>query len=317
MPANEHPISILALNPSVDISYEIDQLVSSKKIRSTHTQYYPGGNGINVARALNELKLPLSLYSIIGGESGNLLLRLLGDKLTDCHHYFSVEGETRLNAIIQQSNPPGQYEVDSTGPDIPEETVEQIIEAFLEVSHNNIAVLSGSIPPGVKETVYRDLTARLQQQGSKVIVDANGDELMNVMNASPYLLRLNRYVLESIVNRRLEQPEEVAEAAREIQKKGSNMVCVTLGQQGALLVDQKNSYYCVAPKVRIKSTVGCGDAMISGMISAISQGKSSAEILRFGVICGSTTASHPGTELFEFSEVMKEYDELEVISLNI
>ena len=84
----------MSLNPSVDISYEIDQLVMNKKVRSTQTRYYPGGNGINVARSLKELKLPCRCYNIIGGEIGNLLLHLLGNEFADSHHHFCVDGET-------------------------------------------------------------------------------------------------------------------------------------------------------------------------------------------------------------------------------
>ena len=315
--SNDKPITILSLNPSVDISYEVNQLLCNNKMRSAQTNYYPGGNGINVARSLKELQLPFSCYNIIGGEIGSLLLRLLGNEFADSHHYYSVDGETRLNAIVQEKNPPGQYEVDSIGPEIPQHISKKILDDFINSSKNTIAVLTGSIPPGVDETVYQTLTDKLVQQNCKVVVDANGKELLHVMNSKPYLLRLNRYVLESIVKRRLEQAEDVAEAAREIQLKGAQNVCVTLGQQGALLVSQNNSLFCNAPKMRIKSTVGCGDSTISGMVSAIYQNKTAEEILRFGIICASSTASHHGTELFDYSEVIKKYDEIEITTLDI
>ena len=315
--SSDNPITILSLNPSVDISYEIDQLVMNKKVRSTQTRYYPGGNGINVARSLKELKLPCRCYNIIGGEIGNLLLHLLGNEFADSHHHFCVDGETRLNAILQERSPQGQYEIDSLGPEIPENIINQILDAFVHSSKNTIAVLTGSLPPNVDETVYQMLTDKIVQQGSKVVVDANGKELLHVMNSNPYLLRLNRFVLESIVKRRLEQVEDVAEAAREIQLKGAENVCVTLGYQGALLVTQDKSLFANAPKTRLKSTVGCGDSTISGMISAIYQNKTPEEMLRFGIICASATASHPGTELFNYAEVTKEYDDIEVISLDI
>lgn len=313
----KNPITVLSLNPSVDISYEVDQLVTNKKIRATKTHYYPGGNGINVARSLNELNLPCSCYNIIAGEIGNLLIHLLGDKFGDSHHHFSIDGETRLNAVLQERSPQGQYEIDSHGPEIPKSTIKQVLDAFVHSSKNTIAVLTGSLPPGVDKTVYQMLTDKLIKRGCKVIVDANGEELHHVMKSKPYLLRLNRFVLESIVKRRLEQVEDIAAAAREIQLKGANNVFVTLGYQGALLVTQKNSLFANAPKTCLKSTVGCGDSTISGMIYAIHQNKTPEEMLRFGIICGSATASHPGTELFSQSEVIREYDDIEVISLDI
>jgi 6-phosphofructokinase 2 len=311
------PISILTLNPAVDISYELEELVSNKKSRSIHTKYYAGGNGINLARALTELNVPASCFSIIGGEIGRLLLRLLGDSLKENHHYVEVDGDTRLNAILQRKNPPAQYEIDSHGPEIQKEVVDQVLNSFTQASQHNIAVLTGSIPPGVNKNVYECLSNELGQNGTRVIIDANGEELINAMHTSPYLLRLNRYVLESIVNRRLEQPEDVAEAAREIQKKGPKKVCVTLGQQGAVLTCTEHSYYCNAPKVRIKSTVGCGDSTMAGIIASIYHHETPEEMLRMGIICGSATASHPGTELFEIAEINKDYDDLDVIKMDI
>ena len=82
MNTNPDPgIAVLALNPAVDISYEIQQLVADRKVRAESTRYYPGGNGINVARSLAELEIPFRCCSVVAGESGDLLLRLLGDSL--------------------------------------------------------------------------------------------------------------------------------------------------------------------------------------------------------------------------------------------
>ena len=73
---NQH-IAVLALNPAVDISYELPQLIADRKVAADRTSYRPGGNGINVARSFTELGIPIRCTSVIGGESGDLLLRLL------------------------------------------------------------------------------------------------------------------------------------------------------------------------------------------------------------------------------------------------
>jgi 6-phosphofructokinase 2 len=95
------------------------------------------------------------------------------------------------------------------------------------------------------------------------------------------------------------------------------MVCITLGKEGAILVDDNNSFHCTAPKVRIHSTVGCGDAMVAGMVAAVIRGGGPKEMLELGVICGSATASTPGTALFKREAVEKASYELEVLELNI
>ena len=113
MKDNYDQVSVLALNPSVDISYEIPQLLEYQKVRARQTWYHPGGNGINITRALIELGVATNCCSIIAGESGDLLMTLLGDSLGDRHRSFRVAGETRLNTTIVQQSPPGQYEITS------------------------------------------------------------------------------------------------------------------------------------------------------------------------------------------------------------
>jgi 6-phosphofructokinase 2 len=149
------------------------------------------------------------------------------------------------------------------------------------------------------------------------VVEAHGPVLAQALEANPYLLRLNRYVLEMTTRRRLDEVEAVAEAARDIQRRGVGMVCITLGKEGAILVDDQKSLHCTAPRVRIHSTVGCGDAMVAGMVAAAVRGGSPREMLELGVICGSATASTPGTALFKREDVEAPSYDLEVIELDI
>ena len=103
----DRPVAVLALNPAVDISYEIPQLLEYQKVGATQTWYHPGGNGINVTRGLTELAVPVRCCSLIGGESGEMLLRLLGDTLGDGHRWFRLQGETRLNTTPKSNT--GRY----------------------------------------------------------------------------------------------------------------------------------------------------------------------------------------------------------------
>ncbi len=310
-------VSVLALNPSVDISYEIPQLLEYQKVPARQTWYHPGGNGINVARALTELSVPVHCCSVIGGESGDLLLRLLGDTLRDRHTWFRVSGETRLNTTILQNSPPGQYEITSVGPHVAAEVLDEATQCFLRTVGDGLGVLSGRLPPGVPDGTYGELAARIRSQGGKAVIDAHGEALEQALQAQPYLVRLNRYVLELTLNRLLESNEQVAEAGRALRQRGIDYLCISLGQDGAILIDGDNSYHCEAPKVHKQSTVGCGDALVAGLLAAAQRGESAEAMLRFGVICGSATASHPGTELFARGELDMEPGESEVSRLDI
>jgi 6-phosphofructokinase 2 len=272
--------------------------------------YHPGGNGINITRALTELDVPANCCSIIAGESGDLLLNLLGDTLKGRHTWFRVPGETRLNTTILQQSPPGQYEITSIGPEIPADVLTEVCDCMLDCAGEGIAVLSGLLPPGVPDSTYQELVERVNRQGGRAVVDTHGEVLQMAIEAKPWLVRLNRHILEMSMKRRMETAHDIAEAARVIQQRGLGFVCITLGDEGAVLVDADNSYYCNAPKVHKQSTVGCGDSVISGLIASALKGETPQQMLRLGVSCGSATASHPGTELFS-------RDELEAVSATV
>lgn len=313
----DKPVAVLALNPAVDISYEIPQLLEYQKVCATKTSYYPGGNGINVARALTELGVPVECCSTIGGESGSLLLRLLGDTLGDNNNWFQLQGETRLNTNIMQQNPPGQFEITSLGPEVPANVLAEILACLLHVAGDGLAVLSGLIPPGVPDSTYRELAEQISAQGGKVVLDASGTVLEQALEAKPYLVRLNRHTLEMICKRRLDSTVLVAEAARVLQQGGSEYLCVSLGDEGAILTDSGNSYHCSAPKVHKQSTVGSGDSLVAGLIAGLRSGSSPEDMLRLGVICGSSTAAHPGTELFARGELAADITDLRVNCLDV
>jgi 6-phosphofructokinase 2 len=315
--AQENSVAVLALNPAVDISYSIPQLIPDRKVQADRTAYHPGGNGINVALALTKLGLPIHCCSAIGGESGDLLLRLLGQALGRNHKVFRVAGETRLNATLLQKRPPSQYEVDSRGPDIPAEVLTELDACFLAACASGYGVLTGSIPPGVPDDHYRYLAEKIQGQGGRAVVDAHGALLQQAIEARPYLVRVNNYVLEMTTQHRLDDIHAVAQAARELQQQGIGKLCVSLGAGGAVLLDDDNSYHCEAPRVRVRSTVGCGDALLAGLLAAEQRGDDIPEMLRFGVICGSATATHGGTRLFSIKEVTESSYELEVTALDI
>ena len=109
----------------------------------------------------------------------------------------------------------------------------------------------------------------------------------------------------------------MAEAARVLQRGGIAYLCVSLGGEGAILITDDNSYHCSAPKVHKQSTVGSADSLVAGLIAALRNGAAPEDMLRLGVMCGSSTAAHPGTELFTRDELDEGRADLQVSCLDI
>jgi len=141
--------------------------------------------------------------------------------------------------------------------------------------------------------------------------------LRETVDTHPFLIKPNKYELEVMSGRALNTLEAIADEARKVQQMGIDNVCVTMASEGALLVDANDSYYAAAPKVRVRCSVGAGDTMLAGLISAFSDGKPMEEVLRLGLACASGSVSQDGTQLFDPTGLDALMEKIEVKSLSI
>ncbi len=310
------PVGVLSLNPAVDMTYEFSRLVEDQKVHAVATRFDPGGNGVNVTRALQRLATPARNYCVIAGEIGQLLKRLAAGQMDDVD-YEQVRGETRINGTFIGHSPRVQYEVSGLGPDIPPLQLDELLARFVKYSAKGMGVLTGSLQQTLPLTLYAELTRRIKQAGGRVMVDAHNEALRSVLGTEPFLIKPNRYELETVLGRSLNALHTVAEAARRLQRRGIEYVCVSLGRDGALLVGPDNSYYAEAPKVAVFSSVGAGDSMVAALLAVFSRGGMPQEALRLGVACATGTVSKPGTELFSVTDVDNYYERVTVRCLDI
>ncbi len=309
-------ITTLTLNPAVDVSYQVQQLVSGDKILSNQTSYSPGGNGVNISRTLKRLGKDSHACCVFAGESGNLIRRLLqGDEVYPVS--IQVAGETRMNCTILQRRPPDEFKVSGVGPRLNKSQVKEISKIFLKLAGKGYGVLSGSLADGVPADTYARLARKLRKQGSRAVIDARASVLKATLESGPFLIKPNKYELEGMSGRSLSTLETIAEAARKIQQAGADNVCVSLGSEGALLVNAENSYFASAPKVRVRCTVGAGDAMLAGLLAAFSENKSAEETLRLGMACATSSITTSGALLLNPKELPRFGKLIEVSALSI
>ena len=311
-----HPIVSLSLNPAIDLTYEITSLEHDKKSRATSTHYDPGGTGINVGRALEKLNTHSHTCCIIAGKMGNFLEGMLTQELKNATT-LQVGGETRINTTIIQHSPHFQYEVNASGPTIPPIQLENFIEQFLLLCGKGIGILTGSLPPETPIDTYQKINIALQKQGGTAIIDAPVPVLKATITSQPFLIKPNHHELEILQNKTLSTIEEIASEARYLTQQGPKYVCVSLAEKGAILTGPENSYYCSSPKVKVNSTVGAGDSMVSGLAHAFSHNKPAEQALKLAVACGAATATQPGTKLFTIKDVERLADLITIQRLDI
>lgn len=305
------PIATLTLNPAVDVTYEIERLIRDQKAHADATRFDPGGNGINVGRALKRLDVTASNVCLLAGETGQFLERLLGQHVDD-PVYVWVDGETRINATILESETASQYEVSGIGPQFPQTILDSLRQCFVGRVGNGYGVVTGSVPPGVSEDVYATFIHPIRAAGGRPVLDAHGALLRRGIEAKPFLIKPNLYELELITGRKLTDIRAVATEAQRIQRSGVDYVCVSLGKEGALLTGAEGTYHAIPPKVKVRSSVGAGDSMVGGLVAGFAREDALDDILRLAVACSVGTVGQPGTELFDPEDLQELSEQIEI-----
>lgn len=300
-------IVTLTINPAIDKSTKFSGLVAEQKIRCEEPRFDAGGGGINVSKAIARLGGNSLAVFTTGGASGKLLQDLVEQENID-YQVIKTKSWTRESFTAVDRSTNSQYRFGMPGGEIFGEEAEEILQK-IELLRPEFLVASGSLPPNIGDNFYEKVAAISRKIGSKLIIDTSGEPLKSAIDEGVYLLKPNVSELAKLVGTETLEMDEVDDAAREIISKGGcEIVVVSLGPQGAMLVTKDFCEHISAPPVQKKSTVGAGDSMVGGMVWALSAGKSLQEMLRWGVACGSAATMNDGTQLFKSADAYKLFE---------
>lgn len=296
-------IVTVTLNPCLDKTFAVDQVVAGRKLEARQVRRDPGGGGINVARAIKELGgEPLALWSR-GGVMGDLLRQRLREEGVP-EQGVPVAGEVRENVIVGESSSGQQYRFGMPGPELSARERAQWLDRLRGLEPEpEYVVFSGSRPPGAPVAWYVDLV-RSFVPSTRVLVDTKPDAMAAVLEVGAYLVKPNVRELGDLVGRELDDDDAIEEAAQElIGAGGVQVVFVSLGRAGALLVTQDGCQRLFAPTVRARSRVGAGDSTVGGCVLALARGSSLWEAACFGMAAGAAAVMTPGTALCRREDV--------------
>jgi 1-phosphofructokinase len=275
-------ILTLTLNPSLDRTIEIPELLRGAMVRAGSTRLDPGGKGVNVARALAAHALPTCAVVPRGGPEGRQLTELLEEEGIDVCA-VPVTAHTRSNVSLVE--PDGEVtKINEPGGELGADDLERIVKAVLDTAASaDWVVASGSLPPGVPETFYRDLGNRLTERGVSLAVDTSGPALAASLAARPALVKPNRDELAEFAGDQIDTLDDVVAAATAMRKAGAEAVLASLGADGAVLVGTQGVRYGESPVDRGRSAVGAGDAMLAGYLAGgVTGGDALIEALAWG-----------------------------------
>ncbi|MBL7781625.1 MAG: 1-phosphofructokinase family hexose kinase [Saprospiraceae bacterium] len=297
-------IVTLTLNPALDKSSSTEKLVPEQKLRCTPMRIDAGGGGINVSKGIQKLGgSSLSVFPS-GGHNGRQIQSLLHDAGIKTA-VLEVAGETRENISITETGSNQQYRFTLPGTELTEKQANACLD-LVQKAEPAYIVASGSLPPGLPGDYFEKVAHFSKKIGARFILDTSGKALQAAADEGVFLLKPNLGELSALVGVEKLEMNQVDDAALQLIGQGKcEVVVVSLGPQGCLLVSADGFEHIPAPTVHKKSTVGAGDSMVAGMVWALNEGRSYRDMARIGVACGSAATMNTGTELFHAADVWK------------
>ncbi|MGE5707512.1 MAG: 1-phosphofructokinase [Bacteroidota bacterium] len=289
-------IVTLTANPALDYTAYVPQLELGEVNRFRNPLLDPAGKGINASRMIHRLGWPTIAFGFLAGDIGHIAMQAL-DQEGVPHHFVPVPGQTRINVTIVEDSK-RSTSLYGPGP-VVDSQHQEILEGMLDfwMQACRVLVLAGSLPTGMPKDSYASFIRRARSLDVCTILDADGEALRLGVEAKPNLIKPNVEEAQRLLGRELPDQAAVLEGARELCRRGIEMVIISMGAQGAVCVRGEQAWKALPPSVERRSTVGSGDSLVAGLAVAIARGQSFLEGLRLGTAAGAATASTAGTSL--------------------
>lgn len=281
-------IYTVTLNPSIDYVVRLDSLVTGITNRTTSEEYYFGGKGINVSCVLAELDLESTAFGFVAGFTGDAIEKgIRNDKIiTD---FIKLEkGISRINIKIKADD---ETEINCQGPHIDESELERLLNKVDRIKDGDTIVIAGNVPNTMPDDVYERILERIKGKKVRIVVDATKKLLLNSLKYKPFLIKPNRQELSEIFETEISTETDIEKYAKELQKMGAQNVLISLGGDGAMLIDEFGEKHKQGVlKEKVINTVGSGDSMVAGFIAGYEKEHSYPYALKLGSVCGNATA---------------------------
>ena len=313
-------ILTVTLNAAIDRTVAVPNFRLGHRHRSVESRTVAGGKGINVARALNLLGRPVIATGFVGGPTGRRVLEQLHEEsvLTD---FTEIASETRINLAVIDPTSGEQTEINERGPAVSAEEVQRLFDriAYL-ASGARICVLAGSIPPGAGEDVYARLVADLIRRGVPVILDAEGESMLEGVRAGASMVTPNEREAEELVGQEFADRGDLAQGLLELVRLGASEAAITRPEGCVATVGEGANRRLLevhTEPLEPVSTVGSGDAFLAGYVAARYESRSPEECLAYGVACGAESTQHFGAGTVDRNQVERLLGEVSVHDLEV
>jgi 6-phosphofructokinase 2 len=296
-------------NPSLDLLHETERIVWDDANRVAPPRRRPGGQGINVARAVVALGGTARAIAPLGGRTGEQITEMLQAEGLPLR-VVGLAAETRTFASIRERDSGRSILINSRGEYLPADALTRllsVIEEEIAVHRPHWVACCGSLPPGAPPDFYARVGRLARKGGARFVTDCDGEPLRLAMHEGCDLLVPNGYEAERLTGMPMEDASAAVRGARALVDAGTPLVAVTLGKDGAVIAARAGcglyAAYAHAREVREGSTVGAGDSFLASLLLCIERGLSPGEALRHAVAAGTASLASAGHDLVDSQTV--------------
>jgi len=301
----------ITLNPALDRTLWVEKIQSDDPNRIEREERYAGGKGIDVSRVLATLGIANRALGFVGGFEGEELEGRLLNEGISCD-FIRISGDTRTNIIVNDQSTGNQISFSGKGPEIKPYELMQIIHKVEKLEEPEVVIISGSLPPGIHAEIYRKIIEMTRAKGTRVILDTDGEALKVGIQGFPDIIKPNIHELSRLLDVELSELDGIVTAAQEVREKGVEIVLVSMGARGMLLVGGEEQYLASPPEVKVVNTIGAGDSAVAGFVYGLVGNKSLKDALIFAVAAGTATTLRPGTALCQKGDFFKLIEQVKV-----
>ena len=297
-------IITVTLNPCLDKTISLNGFCEGGLNRAEAVRTDAGGKGINVAKVLKRFGSDVLALGVMGDRGSDVFYAEL-EQRNISYDFLTISGGIRTNYKLFDSEKKQVTEINEPGFSLSEAEVLKLvllIEKYLPEAA--VMVLAGSMAPGIPKDMYNRLIMRAKAYGVKVILDADGGALSSGLSATPFAIKPNRFELEQLADKTLSDEKDLLEYGQTLLDTGIALLCVSLGQEGALFMTREAAYRVIPAPIQCMSTVGAGDSMVAAIAFSTVMNMDLLKLSKMATAAGSITASKPGTEVCSFEEVL-------------
>ncbi|WP_181349629.1 1-phosphofructokinase [Thalassobacillus sp. CUG 92003] len=274
------------LNPSIDYVMHIERFEEGGLNRAAQTFYYPGGKGINVSRVLRRLDTETTALGFIGGFTGDFIKRHLGDEAIS-HNFIETGQTTRINVKLKAGS---ESEINGPGPAITAEQQHALLNEIARLTAEDTLVLAGSLPSSLPGDFYEQIARLCYERDVALVADTSGPALHQMAKQPVLLLKPNHHELGELFDTSITNKEKAAYYAKQLLADGPQNIIVSMGAEGAVFVNAEHQWYANTPEGKLINSVGAGDSVVSGFLSAYTKNQGLEQAFKYGIAAGSATA---------------------------